>query len=199
MARKMVVTASVVAAWRWPSCMPNDYPCTWNAFPITRSKRMMVASKEGGPPVGRGDSGRPIRLHGTGGHHATASRCMARGSATRLENNTATSLFNVSDARFIREACRAQASSGVPRSGTGAPRRRAAAWTARQEEQSRQHVGGASQAPTERLTAGRKSNAPAWSRGPRPGLTLPEGTQAGDRCGHLWTPPLGQGKTSGSP
>jgi predicted RNA polymerase sigma factor len=44
MAGKMVLTAFAVAAWRWPPCSPNDYPCAWNAFPITRSKRTMVAS-----------------------------------------------------------------------------------------------------------------------------------------------------------
>ena len=44
-----------------------------------------------------GDSGRPMRPHGIGGHHAAASRCMTRGSAMHLENGTATTLFNASE------------------------------------------------------------------------------------------------------
>jgi hypothetical protein len=54
--------------------------------------------KEGGPPIGRGESGRPIELHGTGGVPCSSLTRHGAGEAPhRGLSGAATSLFNVSD------------------------------------------------------------------------------------------------------
>jgi hypothetical protein len=90
---------------------------------------------------------------------------------------------------------RAPARSGSPRSGTGAPRRRAASWTAQARCYARwpgkAHFtpgpGGASRSPAERLTAGRKSNADCRSFRRSTNLAR---TGTGDRGSvrHVWMP-----------
>jgi hypothetical protein len=70
----MTIVPCHLLGWSAGTAQPLREPCFNTAAPrcvpaaaTPRLTSPVVLPKEGGPPVGRGDSGRPIRPHGMGG------------------------------------------------------------------------------------------------------------------------------------